>query len=448
MVASQIPAAPQLFAQRIAHFWIALFFCLTLLPVGYAFPQKSPAQVSTTFWIAFDCISAGKSFPNRDICLMDQNGKHVRRLTSDHLSHNASWSPDGRHLVFIDDERTPKVPDTADGTYNFLLAYWDYLNVPRYLMTMDPNGQNRQSVASIDSSTQSVAWLPEGPFALRISDRRKIRLVSTSYADPLRTMRAYMNGKLEQQLDQYVQDAQPYSHLNRGDEPVDYLLIDSPFENFLPVILLSYPRSKLSIQLQAGPDPSAMTQVMTFDGTISSFSAPFDAAWSSDGKRVAYSKPADSNHSILYVAEVAENGIAGSRALTNDLVYSNGPAWSPDGTRIAFTGISKGRAQITLVNDDGTNLVQLTGDPEWFCSHLTWSPDGNWIAAECKNLVIGDALHGSQLSFLRGSVKDIFLFETNKPDGKTHRLTKCVSGSGPGCGARNPSFAPAGAVVP
>jgi len=156
MVASQIPAAPQLFAQRIAPSRkIAICFFLTLFLAGYAFPQKPPpTRGSTAYWIAFDCISTsgftGKSFPNRDICLMDQNGRHVRRLTSDHRSPNASWSPDGQNLVFIEDERTPKAPNTSDSTYNFLLAYWDYLNVPRALFKMDANGQNVQSIGSVD----------------------------------------------------------------------------------------------------------------------------------------------------------------------------------------------------------------------------------------------------------------------------------------------------------
>jgi PKD repeat protein len=56
------------------------------------------------------------------------------------------------------------------------------------------------------------------------------------------------------------------------------------------------------------------------------------------------------------------------------------PAWSPDGSRIAFTRASGGTSGVFIMDADGGNVVQRTNsgtDP-------TWSPDGQWIAFVCS----------------------------------------------------------------
>ena len=50
------------------------------------------------------------------------------------------------------------------------------------------------------------------------------------------------------------------------------------------------------------------------------------------------------------------------------------PAWSPDGTRLAFSSTRDGNPEIYVVNRDGSNLRRLTNHPGIDITP-TWSPD-------------------------------------------------------------------------
>jgi Tol biopolymer transport system component len=67
------------------------------------------------------------------------------------------------------------------------------------------------------------------------------------------------------------------------------------------------------------------------------------------------------------------------RRLTNGPSYDAWPAWSPNGSQIAFTSARNGNADIYVMDADGTSLQRLTDDVEsdfW----PDWSPDGTQIA--------------------------------------------------------------------
>ena len=70
----------------------------------------------------------------------------------------------------------------------------------------------------------------------------------------------------------------------------------------------------------------------------------------------------------------------GQTRLTNNAVVDDEPAWSPDGTQIAFTSNRPAaNLDIYVMNADGTGQTRLTNnaarrpDP-------AWSPDGTKIA--------------------------------------------------------------------
>ncbi|MFQ5342262.1 MAG: DPP IV N-terminal domain-containing protein [Anaerolineae bacterium] len=65
--------------------------------------------------------------------------------------------------------------------------------------------------------------------------------------------------------------------------------------------------------------------------------------------------------------------------LTNHPAYDGAPAWSPDGQQIAFTSERDGAANIYVMDADGTNVARLT-DEGGNSAVPAWSPDGSRIA--------------------------------------------------------------------
>jgi TolB protein len=97
-------------------------------------------------------------------------------------------------------------------------------------------------------------------------------------------------------------------------------------------------------------------------------------AWSPDGSKIAFNRFRRGNQDI----DVVRADGRGLETLTTDGASSS-PAWSPDGTRIAFAREAPGNANIYVMKEDGTRLSRLTRGPLLRYSPA-WSPDGMRIA--------------------------------------------------------------------
>jgi len=100
-------------------------------------------------------------------------------------------------------------------------------------------------------------------------------------------------------------------------------------------------------------------------------------AFSSDGRRIAY------GCGNFELCIMNADGSSPTRVTTNDwpreFRYDRDPAWSPDGTKLAFTRTSRGRSAIWIVNPDGSGLRQLP-TPRGHNANPAFSPDGTRIA--------------------------------------------------------------------
>ncbi|MEX2459183.1 MAG: carboxypeptidase regulatory-like domain-containing protein [Actinomycetota bacterium] len=102
-------------------------------------------------------------------------------------------------------------------------------------------------------------------------------------------------------------------------------------------------------------------------------------AWSPDGSRIAFESLRFGNGgSEIYVMNADGTG---QTNLTNSSDASEwDPAWSPDGTKIAYTKCCPtGDTEIFVMNADGTGAANLTNHSSWDAD-AAWSPDGARIA--------------------------------------------------------------------
>jgi Tol biopolymer transport system component len=151
------------------------------------------------------------------------------------------------------------------------------------------------------------------------------------------------------------------------------------------------PDGRIVIQDQnAGADPSAhRVFVVNADGTDAEplFNRPGDhsPAWSPDGSKVAFISERDGTRR-LYIMNADGSGerpltthsghdwLPGLAGTSTQFEYN---PWSPDGTRIAFMRDALEEWGIWVIGTDGSGLRRLTFRPGWFNG---WSRSGGEIA--------------------------------------------------------------------
>ncbi len=121
-----------------------------------------------------------------------------------------------------------------------------------------------------------------------------------------------------------------------------------------------------------------LARTLVFTGTILIFTCcNLKPASVESCSRIAYtyySYPKEQNGDIYSVCADGSDAIR----LTDDPAYDGAPAWSPDGTQIAFVSDRSGAAQVYRMDADGGNVRQLTTD--LLNDDPIWLPGGEQIA--------------------------------------------------------------------
>ncbi len=103
-----------------------------------------------------------------------------------------------------------------------------------------------------------------------------------------------------------------------------------------------------------------------------------DPAWSPDGSQIAYSSDKDSEHAQLWIRDMKTGQ---SRQVTHLTTQPQGAAWSPDGKRIAFFNVDgmwrvAQMSVLDVASGDVTKIHDSLPQP----GPPTWSPDGKRVA--------------------------------------------------------------------
>ena len=152
-------------------------------------------------------------------------------------------------------------------------------------------------------------------------------------------------------------------------------------------------------------------------------------AWSPDGSRIAFVR----HDSEFYVRQDDDDGMGAILSVAPDgsdltVVFDygntdvvdirpfNNLSWSPDGSKILFSGL--GRRVVGVVNADGSNPRPLASVRR--ADNATWSPDGSSIAV--YNAITADG-YSSRPTDMASDVPDfnVVLF-TMKADGSDKRI--------------------------
>ena len=284
----------------------------TATPSVPAQPSGHPAQ------IAFHSDPDGHD----DLYLVDADGAHLAQLTQrKEAVAFPYWSPDGSEIAFL----------CCAGNRTGL-----------FVMAADGSGQR----ALVDPRVGEPAWSPDGR-----------RIAYVDYADTSVRVAPVAGGA-----------------------PVR--LADGAGPSWSP--------DGARIAYFAGAEGNHDIWVMNADGTHARriTATPDDdvtVTWSPSADTLAFVRTDASGASVIEVI-----GVDGGepRPVSDPTVPADAPVWSPHGTRILFTAyldgadpftLGQGNAEVMSVAADGSGLRNLTSDPAWQ-GYPAWSSDGTRIA--------------------------------------------------------------------
>jgi Tol biopolymer transport system component len=165
----------------------------------------------------------------------------------------------------------------------------------------------------------------------------------------------------------------------QGEDPTQ--LYDPPGAQFYPSLSPDMSRVLFATTKSPTGDTDRAIETIAADGTDleTLFDVPgaFDSgpAWSPDGTRIAFESNADvAGGNPTRDEEIWMMGADGSNPvqLTHNEIHDEGAAWSPDGTMLAYSsGLDNDHVDINVMTTEGEHLRQLTDyvgrdeSPDW-----------------------------------------------------------------------------------
>ena len=295
-------------------------------------PDSTPAPADSG-----EAIGPGRIVP-ASVYVVNVDGSGARTLTNRALAFDAhpAWSPDGTRIAF---------ESTVEGR--------------RTIWVMQADGQGLRRLTELTGAAVETApaWSPRGDRLAYASDR----------------------------------DGNPEIYVVGADGTGSRRLTDHPATDGVP----SWSPDGARIAFVSDRDGQPGIWAIAADGSAPARLVPGAAdpgskpAWAPDGRSIAFASDRDGGNLEIFVTPLpgplgplADTAAGTAAGAATKLIAGPGldgePAWSPDGTRIAFASDRDGSPQVYVANRDGSNVAKVTTRARSYTP--AWAPDGRQLA--------------------------------------------------------------------
>jgi TolB protein len=272
---------------------------------------------------------------NREIYSMDSDGSAQTNLSQSPADEKAhAWSPDGTKIAFLRQNDDHLYVMNADGTGVSQLTADDFQHLHNTNLSWSPDGTKIAYISGDDSAHYLSVINADG------TNRRRLRETGGTFLDvawsPDGTKIAYSEGASLTQSNLWLMNA----------------------------------------------DGSGLTRVTHHDASSGVYSR--SPAWSPECRYIAFKSNRDGNDEIYVLSVISsfgETALSSTFRLTNNPASDIDPAWSPDGSQIAFATNRDGNFEIYKTDwFSGAGAVRLTNNPasdtkpEWRPTGATTTP--------------------------------------------------------------------------
>ncbi|MGC1617517.1 MAG: S9 family peptidase [Candidatus Acidiferrum sp.] len=284
-------------------------------------------------------------------------------------------------------------PDGKRVVYEVTRTNWEDNAFERDLWIVDTSSGERHQLTASKKSSTDAAWSPDGKWIAFLSDRpgqitgtpegkKQIYLISADGGE------ARQLTKVETGVNDFdwspdsmklafsAEDPESKAMKDRKEKYGDFQVVHADY-TMTHLWTLDIPMS----ESEAVPEPKRLTEGTDF--------SVGDFAWSPDGTRIAFSAQRDPDLISNGTADIYVTGVNGAKA--KKIVSTSGPdthpKWSADGKQIAYETADGSKyffytnRKIAVVDADGGAPRVLTDAFDEDAGLITWAKDGIYIDA-------------------------------------------------------------------